>query len=224
MKVFSVKIPRHLYEDPLFQTPGTLQGPISGTYRISYVGNTSWQVSIASILDINGAAIAHCDFYNVTWNSNTKRPKPLPKNYKEKAANYFQRYGIRTRKPQWFPPPDHCRVVFAMACLTTEDCMDILGHPHYKAYIFKAFTCLSSVLEKGLLRFKESCDVSYVKVESFEIVYDQDCSIGDVLTYTLIKPQDHKVLYMVVSKLDTRICFVAIRFYDEIFYTKETKL
>ncbi len=79
VKVHSVKIPRHLYDDPLFRTPGTLQGPISGTWAVSYVGNTSWQVSIDVRLESNDVTMAHCDFYYVTWNNHTKRLKPLPK-------------------------------------------------------------------------------------------------------------------------------------------------
>ena len=224
VKALTVKIPYQVYSDALYGKMDTLRGPISGSWRVTYVGNTSWQSSIDAKLENNGATLCQGDFLSVNWDLDTKQSVNLPSEYRTKAVDYIQGKGVARAKVQTSPPPGDCVAIFSTITMTSKDCMDINGHPHYKEYIFRAFKCLSQALKEGMLAFKNECDFTNMQVKSFDIVFDRDCNIGDALSCTLLKSVDAKTLYVVITKSKSRICFITIRFYDDVCYTSKPKL
>ncbi len=181
LKALTVKIPHQVYSDAL-RKMDTLRGPISGSWRVTYVGNTSWQFSIDAKLDSSGITLCQGDFLEVNWDLDTKQSVNLSSEYKVKAVDYIQGNGIARAKVQASPPPGDCVAIFTTTTMTGKDCMDLNGHPHYKEYIFKAFECLSQAVKGGLFAFKDECDFVNMKVKNFDIVFDRDSNIGDALS------------------------------------------
>ncbi len=194
LKALTVKIPHQVYSDALHGKMDTLRGPISSSWRVSYIGNTSWQFSIDAKLEDSGVTLCHGDFLGVSSDLNTKQSVNLPSEYKTKAT------CKERAKVQALLPSGDCVAIFTTTTMTGKHCIDINGHPHYKVYIFRAFECWSQAMKEGILAFKDDCDFNKMKVKSLDIVFGRDSNIGDALSCTLLKSVDAKTLYAVITK------------------------
>lgn len=173
--IFSKCVTVEVRAPELFSMDGLVEksgNDVQVVFFIGFVGNSSYSMELDLIQDLSVGKkiIAHVQFCDVLVDLATRRPHPLPQQFKSLHQNDYS-----------FPKnaiPHKSEQAYCTHATITKAYLDTNGHANFTTYIAHIFKDLQSAFNSNYFRHSE---LNLDKIKKFQIFFHAEGRLGDVL-------------------------------------------